>query len=97
MENTKRTFEIPTRKRIWDGETRTLSAKQAVLKARKIVERNEELVAVLKAGFDNDFKIPSHVFESHDFDLGEIVDENYKIKTASKFKNFFREMLRSIH
>lgn len=80
-----------------DLETRTLSAKYAVEKAKQIVKKNDELVAQLTAGFKKEVNIPEHVMHDHDFDLGDIVDENYKIKSGSRFKNFFKEVMRSIH
>lgn len=80
-----------------DIETRTMSAKYAVEKARQIVKKNDELVAQLTSGFVKEIKIPDHVLRDHDFDLGDIVDEDYKIKSGSKFKNLFKEILRSIH
>ncbi|TNF27374.1 MAG: hypothetical protein EP319_11790 [Deltaproteobacteria bacterium] len=80
-----------------DIETRTMSAKYAVEKARQIVKKNDELVAQLTSGFKKEIKLPDHVLRDHDFDLGDIVDEDYKIKSGSKFKNLFKEILRSIH
>lgn len=80
-----------------DMETRTMSAKYAVEKAREIVKKNDELVAQLTSGFKKDIQVPQHVIEDHDFDLGDIVDEDYKIKSGSRFKNLFKEIIRSIH
>ena len=80
-----------------DIETRTLSAKYAVERARRIVKKNDELVAQLTHGFKGPFQVPEHAIRDHDFDLGDIVDQDYKIKSGSKFKNLFKEIIRSIH
>jgi len=80
-----------------DIETRTMSAKYAVEKARQIVKKNDELVAQLTHGFKDNIQIPDHVLKDNDFDLGDIVDEDYKIKSGSRFKNLFKEIIRSIH
>lgn len=80
-----------------DIETRTMSAKYAVEKARQIVKKNDELVAQLTHGFKDNIQIPDHLLKDNDFDLGDIVDEDYKIKSGSRFKNLFKEIIRSIH
>ena len=97
MEINEIAVETPKSAAHLDFETRTMSAKYAVEKAREIVKKNDELAAQLTNGFKENIQIPQHVIQDYNFDLGDIVDEDYKIKSGSRFKNLFKEIIRSIH
>ena len=85
-------------------ETRTKSAQVAVRRARERVLQNEKMVERLHRNFgleveEYNFEESSNLelFKEREIYWKQFNEEDYKINTSSKFKQYFQDIIKSIH
>mgnify|MGYP006428001397 FL=1 len=85
-------------------ETRTKSAQVAVRRARERVLQNETMIEKLHRDYgleveESSFEESSNLelFKEREVYWKQFNEEDYKINTSSKLKQYFQDIIKSIH